>query len=366
MTFILHPDDVLFFEEIKTAMQRVAKQYQLPLRSIEPMTMPEASMADRMGDCTGTGDIRIVLRCTIDGAFCDAPMSPAEVWDTAAHELAHLRHMNHSTTFNELRLELLRALTNVELDHKERMIAKLVKMQASRDSEAAIGNSAAAEAFAGMINKMLIEYELNPSDLDYVDLARYAIEKKKVRIAWQESLARVVAKSHLCTFLLRPGSNCIWFVGTKSHATVAEYVFGTLVPAASKMSRDAYIQFRKETPPVNGQKRPETYGFVEAWLDAFIERITERFNDARKAAIAEAAADVPGGTSQALMRLDGAMVKVKAYIDDRFKSKRSSAGALKSGRSSNTEGARRGRAAADAIVLGRKGVTGTTTRGLLS
>lgn len=378
----LHPDDLLFFNEVRTAMLLVASDYKLPLRSVEPMTMPEDGMADKLGFCTGSGNIAIVLRCTVDGAFVEEPISPAEVWDTAAHELAHLRHQNHGMDFQTFRLELLQAVRNQQEDYREKIIAKVVKMQAARDGEAALGNSEAAEAFATAINRMLNDHELSPSDIDYargadrdpvieipVDLKKYNIETKKSRVAWQETLARVVAKAHLCTFLIRTGSNTIIFVGTKSHATVAEYAFGTLVPAAEKMSLAArHIYWRemrvKYNVPANksisGIK--EMFGFREAWLDSFIRRIGERFDEARSAAVAEA----PIGSTQALIRLDGALIKTRKYIDDKFTSKRRVA-ALNSRGTNHSEGRERGRAAADQMAIGRKGVAGNSgPRGLLS
>lgn len=374
----LHPDDLLFFNEVRTAMRRVAKKYDLALRSVEAMTMPANGMSDRLGDCNGNGDIRLVMRATVDGQFCDEPRTPASVWSTAAHELSHLRHMNHGRAFNEFWTELHEALTNEQGDHRSKVIDKLVKLQAQQQSESAIGNSAAAEAFAGMINKMLIEHELNPSDIDYarvtdkdpiveitVDLSKYRIERKKSRIAWQETLARVVANAHLCSFLIRTGSNSITFVGTKSHATVAEYVFGTLVPAVNTMATHEYWRFRA---PFKGKGNDEsaTHGFKASWIAAFITRVNERFEEARKAAVTQAAADVPNGASVAMIRLDGALVKVRKYVDDKFKARRGvSALALERGR--NSEGAARGRAAADKMAIGRRGVTsGKGTRGLLS
>src|SRR3990172_7081848 len=102
----IYPDDVLFFTEVSQAMRNVAKKYELPLQSITSLPMPKAGMADRMGDCSHSGNIRLVLRCTENGQWCDAPMSPQEVWDTAAHELAHLRHMNHGIAFQEFYDEL--------------------------------------------------------------------------------------------------------------------------------------------------------------------------------------------------------------------------------------------------------------------
>ena len=360
----LHPDDVMFFHEVHAAMRRVAKAYKLPLKSVVPMTMPERGMADRLGDCSQSGDIRIVMRCTIDDEFCTAPLSPNEVWDTAAHELSHLKHANHGAAFKEFAVELLGAIENQTMDHREKVLARLVKMQAARDGEAKIGNAEAADAFATAINRMLIEHELQPSDVDYaqgtdrdpvievpVNLKAYSIVEKRTRIAWQETLARVVARAHLCTFLLRSGSNQIWFVGTKSHAVVAEYAYGTLVPAAVAMCNQAYHDYGLEGS-VDGRWRAREPGFNEAWLHAFIERIAQRFNDARAAVVAEA----PEGASVALVRLDGALVKVNAYIDDKFKKRRGAVVALASLRSGNAEGARREREAADTIRIGRRGV----------
>lgn len=369
MNINLHPDDLLFFNEVAGAMRRVAKKYELPLCSIEPLTMPSIGMADRMGDCSPTGAIRLVMRCSVNGAWCDAPLSPQEVWNTAAHELAHLRHMNHGREFALFEEELREAVSHQQEDHKAKVLARLVKMQASRQSEAEIGNSAAAEAFAEAINRMLIEYELNPSDIDYAratdhdpvielraDLSKYNIEKKKSRIAWQESLARIVADAHLCTFLIKTGSNNIWFVGTKSHATVAEYVYGTLVPAAQKMCTTEYFRYYSKCRFVD-KDLSKTHGFKAAWLDAFVARIAERFREARAAAVKQAAADIPGAESVALIRLNGALIKVRKYIDNKFANNKTRVHALGyNSRTSHAEARSMGRAAADAMTIGRKGL----------
>lgn len=365
-TVLLHPDDVLFFHEVRDAMRRVAKAYKLPLKSVVPATMPEEGMIDYKGRCFSTGEIEMVMRTTVDGEWSTASRTPASVWSTAAHELAHLKHMNHGEAFKTFAIELLGAIENQTTDHREKVLARLIKMQRSRDGEQKIGNAEAADAFATAINRMLIEHELSPSDIDYargmdrdpvievkVDLKMYSIKEKRTRVAWQETLARVVAKAHLCTFLLRSGSNQIWFVGTKSHAVVAEYAYGTLVPAARKMCEKAYHEYGMEGA-IDGKWKARMPGFNESWLHEFITRIAERFDEARKAAVAAA----PEGTSVALVRLDGALVKVNAYIDDKFKKRRGSVGALTGLRTRNAEGAKRGRAAADRIAIGRRGVSG--------
>ncbi|CAB4190038.1 hypothetical protein UFOVP1196_27 [uncultured Caudovirales phage] len=368
----LHADDVLLFTEIRTAMEMVARKYTLPLRSIEPLPSPEYSHSP-LGDCSHDGNIRLVLRGMKDGIWDVDARREQDVWDTAAHELAHLKHFNHGVAFHEFEEEMRAALGNRQRDHRDRIMKKLVKLQASREGEAQLGNSAAAEAFAGMINKMLVENELNPSDLDYarstdndpvieipVNFGRYNHVEKKVRIAWEESLARVVAHAHLCTFLIRTGSNHITMVGTKSHATVAEYVYGTLAPLASKLADEEYYAFYAQLQRERKDTR-EVRGFRPAWLDAFIERISERFQESRAQAVAAA----PEGTSQALMRLDGALQKTRKYIDDKFNKKRKYANPLNGGAKRHAEGRAWGRAAADRMILGRKGVNPSSNQGRL-
>lgn len=369
MDIHLHPDDLIFFNEVADAMRRVAKHYALPLRSVTALKMPKKGMADRLGDCSITGDIRLVLRCTEDGEWCVHPMSPGEVWTTAAHELSHLRHWKHGREHGLFEEELLESLKGQQKDHREKVIDKLVKIQALRQSEAEMGNTAAAEAFAATINRMLLENELSPSDLDYaratdkdpvievlVDLAKYRIEKKKSRIAWQESLARVVAYGNLCTHLIRPGSNHIWFVGTKSHALVAEYAYGILVPAAEKMCTTEYFRYYSHCRFQLGDLS-KTHGFKAAWLDAFVGRIAERLKEAREAAVKQAATDVPGGQQTALVRLNGALVKVQKYIDNRFKGKKGVNGLGASSRKAHMDARNMGRAAADKMVIGRRALT---------
>jgi hypothetical protein len=74
-----------------------------------------------------------------------------------------------------------------------------------------------------------------------------------------------------------------------------------------------------------------------------------------------------GSESVALIRLNGALVKARKYVDDKFSGKKRNASSLTSSYRKNAEGSARGRAAADKMVIGRKGVAGGKgTRGLLS
>jgi len=366
----IHVDDILVFKEISEQMRIVAKNYELPLRSITGLPMPKSGLFDRMGDCDGSGNVRLVLRCVENGIWCDEPLSPKEVIATAAHELAHLRHLNHGAAFLDFCEELQVAMENQQVDHRQKILDKLIKLQASRQSEAELGNSEAAESFAAMINSMLITYELEPSDIDFAratdrdpvieiqaQLNTYGVKPSKVRIAWQESLASGIANAHLCRILIRPGSNAIYFVGTKSHATVAEYVYGTLVPAVAKMSGQAEVKYWRETGCGRGQDN-KAKGYRAAWIDSFIIRIWQRFAEARRDAVEAAAAAKGTSTETGLMRLDGALVKVRKYIDDRFSNRKvARAGALNHRSRNHDEGRAAGTAAANAITLGQRGMS---------
>jgi len=364
----IHQDDLLFFHDVATTMRAVAAEYKLFVKSISHYPMPASGMVDCKGDCSHDGNIRLVMRCTENGQWCAAPRTPASIWQTAAHELAHLRHFNHGVEFQEFQLELEEAIKNHQ--HRNKMIKKLAKLRESRASEAQVGTAAAAEAFASMINKLMLDYELSPSDIDYarsdsdpvievkVDLGAYKIRQQKTRIAWQETLAGIVAQAHLCTFLLRPKSNDIWFVGTKSHAVYAEYAYGTLVPVIDKLSDVEYYAFLGKCQREGNSSR--AHGYRPAWLKAFVLRIEERFKEARQAAIYES----PTSESTALMRLNGALQKVNRYIDDKFSGHRRTASALAAKVRYHAEGRAAGRAAADRVALGRRGLEGGVAKQL--
>lgn len=378
----LHIDDLLFFQQVERSMRRVAKDYELRLREVRPIA--NAKDTPIYGDCSPhEGVCRIAFRVReADGTWAEFPLPPKEVWDTAAHELAHLRYSGHGESFKTFHAELLVAIQNTQETHREKLISKLVKMQKRRASEAEIGNAEAADAFARMINKLLIEHEINASELDYaregekpeavielrVDLAKFGMEKKKARQAWMETLASVIASAHLCKILVRPGSNVIWFVGTESHAAVAEYAFGVLAPAAMKMSEQARRDFRNECrrkPEYKaiGKKDgfPEAYGYRESWLDAFVRRIAERMEETRQQAVAEAP-----DSSTALVRLNGALVRVNQYIDAKFGGKKRSASYLGGSRkTSNSAGRAAGKAAADRMNLGQRALKTSAPRAAL-
>lgn len=246
----------------------------------------------------------------------------------------------------------------------DKLLDKLAKMVKARDGEAAIGNEAAAEAFAQAINKMLLDHDLSMTDVEHrasidddpiielwVDLKKFGAEEKKSRIGWQEALAHVVANAHLCKFLVIRGSNRIVFVGTKAHVAVAEYSYGTLVAATEKMS---WVAYNKQ---FYGKGAEFARGFRASWLSAFVLRIAERLEEMKRKAVAET-----GNSGTALMRINQSLVKADTYLKN--KNVGMSKGAKMSGRF-NAEGRAAGRRAADEVRLGQAGIGAKATTGLL-
>lgn len=381
-TELLHPEDVLFFAEVAAAMKKVAHKYNLGLKVVGHLPDNYVGFdTDRWGQCfPKQGRVELLLRAKVNGRWTDDSLSPQAVWDTAAHELAHLRyytggvdgngHGEEHAVFTE---ELKDALANATEDHRERVLRKVVKMQAQAQSEAKIGNVEAADAFARMVNKMLIENELRPSDVDYaraqlddpvveveVDLARYGMPVRAARSQWQELLASVVSKAHLCTFLIRPRTNRIWMVGTKSHATVAEYSYGVLVSAAEKIADKEWIKYYDMCRQMGDTQKAR--GFRQSWLRAFVVRISQRFDEERRKMIA--GGNLPSSTT-AIVRLDSALTKVRRYIDDKFK-KGGHASALAGYGADHPDGRAWGRAAADRMAIGQRGMEASAIRGSLA
>lgn len=373
----IHANDLRLLKTVTDAMEYVAKEYGLPLKSVRPSDDAEYATAN-LGTCSKSGDIQITFRGKTGGVWEEKALPEQEVWDTAAHELAHLRHFDHGVEFHEFEMELQTAMQNRRVNYQSKVMERLVKMQDMREGFARMGSETEAEAFAGMINKMLLENELNPSDLDYArgkdndpvvelecDLSKYRpkenwrkeyqAENKKTRIAWQEALASVIANGHLCKILVQLNSNRITFVGTKSHATAAEYCYGVLVHSATRMSVDANYAYNKFT--VN-----KTPGFRESWLRAFVSRIDERLKEIRKAALRDHSTDA-SVQQTGLMRLNQALVKTDQYLANKFSKTAKYANPLNGGKKFHAEGHKAGIAAADAMKLGQRGLNPSVIRG---
>jgi hypothetical protein len=105
----LHPDDVALFVKTRDVAFAVARRYALPLRGFNPMPDPEAPAE------TGLCAIRakviwITYRFKVGGQWLETPRAERDVWQTVAHELAHLRVKAHDWRLAEFEEELSEAI----------------------------------------------------------------------------------------------------------------------------------------------------------------------------------------------------------------------------------------------------------------
>lgn len=249
----------------------------------------------------------------------------------------------------------------------EKILDKLAKLKRHADSAKAIGSEAEAQAFADMLQKLLLDHKLSMSDIDfetmekdspvethYINYSQYPdIKLKGTRVAWIEDLAAMVARAHFCRILVHKGSSRITLVGRKEDVTVAEWMFIVLQRAAEKISGRAYDAYRNEERrkaiAEHGEagrhgSMPHTFGFRESFITGFINRLRERLKETQAAATAS--------SSMALMRLSKSDAAVVDYMA-KFTGK---AGQLSRNSRYHGEGLSRGRSAADRINLGTRGV----------
>lgn len=85
--------------KIKKDGRRIAKRFKLKYLDITT----ESPRASRFGSCDSTKTIRIRLHNRRNGRFLTYP----HLVHTLCHEIAHLKHMNHSKKFKELNQNIL-------------------------------------------------------------------------------------------------------------------------------------------------------------------------------------------------------------------------------------------------------------------
>ncbi len=253
-------------------------------------------------------------------------------------------------------------------ENKSKILKKIILLDNAAKGEAELGNTEAAEAFAAKVNRLMLEHELSVSDIEYasntkaepiiemiVNLDAYGIPRTKTRSEWQQRMASIIAQAHLCRIMVRPGSNHIWFVGTKSHTTVAEYAYGILVPVVERLSKKAELAYWKATGSGRGIHN-KALGYRAAWIDGFIGRLFERFKESRQQAVNTGA--ISTGTS--LVRLSSALARVDEHLRAMAGGKKTAP--LSKTSSHNWQGHADGRAAADKIDLNRRGVGASASR----
>jgi hypothetical protein len=260
----------------------------------------------------------------------------------------------------------------------QKLLDKLAKLKRHAESAEAIGSEAEAQAFATMFQKLLLDNKLEMTDLEFatservdpvdrsiINWRQYAIKVQRRRVEWMENLAQVTAEAYFCKILVGRGSNFIALVGRRQDRVIAEYMIVTLVRAVERLADEEYARFSTECVKqcarcwrygTSVEKKNHTLqyrglrhefepnwarcrGFRPTFIQSFIHRLMVRYHEVKTARVA---------TSTALVRVKDSMKPVIEWIDDNIKK---TALELSSKLGRNAEGARRGTAAANSIIL---------------
>jgi predicted metal-dependent hydrolase len=105
----IHKKDAALFAYVVTAMKVYADKFQLPLVSIKPLE--RKNCARYFGRCSTGGKIRVRVRdARKDGGGWKGRDEPYQIIDTMAHELAHLRTVEHTEEWFNLHTQILWAM----------------------------------------------------------------------------------------------------------------------------------------------------------------------------------------------------------------------------------------------------------------
>lgn len=238
----------------------------------------------------------------------------------------------------------------------ERVLDKAVKLKNLAESEKEIGNVEAAENIAALLQRLLLDYKLSMSEVEYkkhkedspigqhhIHWKEHGLKYRFKRIPWMELLAGIIAAAHGCRLLVREKNNAMDLVGREANRKVAEYVIVTLIRAGEKLQDAEYRKFYQRLR--NKGKAHEISGFRAAFIQSFVLRIAERLDEElnRKGP--------SGSTAVVLMNQD------LAQIDDSLKGLKESK-PLKEKSAVHAAGWKRGREVADSMDLKGNSVEG--------
>lgn len=193
-----------------------------------------------------------------------------------------------------------------------RQLEALMAKEASLRGNSAPHSQHEAEATAKAIQRLLLRHHLSMSDLEVlrastanpVDAELFSPEEHGVRNAqkrmyWQEELAAVVSYAHLCTILVVPTTNLVFFVGRKEDREVCAYAYGMLLRFADSRSLHEHQRARAR---LRGQPGASV-GYRNSWLRGFNLRIAQRYRELEAAMVQQAleqnaalSKGLPGGT----------------------------------------------------------------------
>jgi len=201
---------------------------------------------------------------------------------------------------------------------KESVISLLRKLMAQADGEKAVGNLAAAEAFAAKAQELLLKHKLEMSDVeiaaeemnepvlgevvcaDEMMDAKYNYNRQKSDI-WVSTLLNACAKANFCKVLKhRGGKNMMTIVGRASDRAAASALFVYLSKACIEMAP-------READMNGAYEKIERRTWISSFKLGYAGAIYHRLDSKRDLALQS--------NSTALMRID----QMEKVVEEKFK-----------------------------------------------
>ncbi|KKL68469.1 hypothetical protein LCGC14_2124670 [marine sediment metagenome] len=238
----------------------------------------------------------------------------------------------------------------------DKILDKIQKLSAHAESAEQIGNVAEAQAFATKVQAMLFQHKLSmaevkgfrpPDDIGVVplDWEKYGLKVKQARCQWADQLAGIVASANFCRLMCSRHSNALTFIGHKEDCEVTEYLFIVMFRAAEKIAEKAYCKEFYRCRDRGDVKAAR--GFKAAFLDAFVNRIFERFGELKTQQEKEGWAAKEEKTSNALTIVKDTQVEVDDWMGKNLSTSRIGNRAPRV----HVAGTTQGRAMADSVSL---------------
>lgn len=252
-------------------------------------------------------------------------------------------------------------------DDLGKIFERIQKLHRKAESAKAIGSEQEALAFAEGVQKMLLKYDLEMSDVEAAQLneedpvkshvydpAEFGLPGKKTKVTWQVRLAMTVTKAHSCKILVLPGSNRLIMVGRRRDRLVAEHVLVVLTRFCLAQAEKDYVRFFYACR--DGGSVEDARGYKAGWYIGFVLRLAQRYQEEESEAFSEAE---QAGHGMAVVRVKDQLAKVTEVTEQLTSGKTK----LNTPKTANAAGLERGHSRADEVQLRGTGVASGTTGG---
>ena len=218
------------------------------------------------------------------------------------------------------------------------------------------------------VNKLTLEHKISLSSVNaydphntdesikdqQVDYVAHGLplQKRAAKYIWD--LAEVIAQANNCRYLVRNGSNRIWFVGRSSDREISTYMF---VIAYRTLLTDCVTEYRKADKNARrlGMRSEMMKGWRNSFRMGFVSAVAERLKESRE--------EVKKTTSAETFALitTGQLVAVNDYVSSNFKG---SARSMSGQSSRNEYGERSGRRSGKNCSLAGGAINGSSIKQL--